>query len=219
MSNANVQITGTCYETNFGAWTFAGTGTVFLEGGTATGPNLFESPYSFNFFYLSLTLDSSLVNNGYTVVNADVYLASDVTLTNSTGATWVSEGGSQILPQSGATGESFINNGTLLATISSVALNTVIDVPLTNTATGIVDVANSPTFGGVGDSSLTLAGGGVRQRRVPRRRGHDTGLREQFQFCDQSAAAPDSAIDAPNVTFGGGGTTVVGCSYTVPAGR
>jgi hypothetical protein len=91
-SNADVHISGTFFTNST---TFAGSGTVYLDGGTPSNPNQIGN---------TLTLDRPLVNNGYTTTaGAGIFLASGVTLTNATGATLESQDDSGILPRNGAT--------------------------------------------------------------------------------------------------------------------
>src|SRR5205823_3979659 len=95
----------------------------------------------------TLTLDRSLVNNGYTYMGASyTNLGSGVTLTNTAGATLVNL---LARPQAGASGEAFINNGTYL----TQEQGTFVAVPFTNSPTGIVHVE--------ANNSLSFTGGGI----------------------------------------------------------
>ncbi len=181
----------------------AGTGNVYLNGGTAANPNIAAGS--------TLTLDRPLVNNGYTVIGAGIYVATGVTMTNAAGATLESEDDSAILPLAGATGEQFINNGTFLRTTDgSPAQYNYISVPFNNGSTGIVQLeANSIYFYGGGSSS----GAWVADP------GTVLDFGSQFSFAAATPATPNSSITAgagAEVAFDGAGAVTIACPYVVP---
>jgi hypothetical protein len=137
ISASDIHVTGVL--TTSGNPTLAGSGTVYLDGGTAANPN-FVDPHGL------MTLGCSLVNNGYTSIDTAVYLASGVTFTNTAGATLVNI---FARPLAGATGEQFVNNGTFLTQDSGL-----IAVPFTNN--GIVQPFSGPlTLSGVSTQTTT----------------------------------------------------------------
>ena len=177
---ANMTVNGQ-FSVTSGA--LGGSGTLFLDGGTSANPNAIDLPGP-------LTVDCSVVNNGYTLAGADtISLGTGVTLTNAAGATWQSQDGGQILPQNGATAEGFVNNGNFLrVTTGFSSQNNIVGVPFTNSATGIVNVeANGLTFTGGGTSSGEFLGDA----------GTTLSFESNFTFAPQSAAAPTSRSTPP----------------------
>jgi hypothetical protein len=146
LSNADVHVTGT-YSGGNSIVTLGGTGTVYLDGGTAADPNTIGN---------ALTLDRPLVNNGYTRAGSvNVWLGSGATVTNAAGATWESQDNGAVVPLAGATGTGFVNDGTLLRTSTVYpARYNHIDVPFTNGPTGTVHVAaDTLAFGPLVDAT------------------------------------------------------------------
>ncbi len=142
LSNSDIHITGLLHSS--GADTLAGTGTIYLDGGTAANPNTEDG---------TLTLNCSLVNNGFTYMGASsTSLGTEASLTNAAGATLVDL---LAMPLAGASSEEFSNNGTFY----SQGFDYYVDVPFTNGPTGIVHLqANTLSFSDVENSSGALGG-------------------------------------------------------------
>ncbi len=128
-TNADLHIGYLSDNSNYS--TFAGTGIIYLDGGTQANPNQIIGNV--------LALDTNLVSNGVTTSYSNYVLASNVSITNN--GTWQTAGYCYLEAQSGATNTAFVNNG--LFDTPNNAYTIAVDLPFSNY--GSV-VANSGTI-------------------------------------------------------------------------